>query len=163
VASVLVGIWILLWGELSVANVLAGSVVAAALVRAVPRDGPERAVVVRPVELVRLVTYVLRQMIVSNALLIRAVLSRQSATCTGVIAVPMPSCGPQVVTVVAGLMVLSPGSMPVEAESDSSVLYVHILDLRDIPAVQQDLLRLRDLTIRALGSPAAVSAIEAGR
>jgi multicomponent Na+:H+ antiporter subunit E len=157
-ATVLVGIWILLWGELSLANVVAGLAIAVALLWTVPADDRRPETVVRPVALVRLGLYVLRQMVVSNTLLVRAVVSREAATNTGVLAVPMPDCSPQVITVTAALMTLTPGSMPVEADLDVPVLYVHVLDLRDLATVRKGLLQLRDLTIRAIGSASAVEA-----
>lgn len=52
---------------------------------------------------------------------------------------------------------MAPGSMPVELRENPSVLYVHVLHLRSIDDSRRELYRLRDLTVRALGSPEAIA------
>ena len=87
----LVGLWCLLWGDLSVANVISGSAVAALLMVAYPTGvRPVHGMSgVRPLALVRLVVYVLYEFAVSNALVARAVLSRESKMRTGIVACPL--------------------------------------------------------------------------
>ena len=45
--------------------------------------------------------------------------------------------------------------MPLELTQDPTVLYVHVLHLRDVEAVRRDILRLTDLAVRAFGSAEA--------
>lgn len=151
--------WILLWGQLSWANVLSGIAVAAALILwLVPRERRRAQVVtVRPLPLLRLLVYLVRQLAVSNVTLIREVLAPKARLRIGVIGVPMHDCSEQVITTLANFMAMAPGSMPVELRENPSVLYVHVLHLRSIDDSRRELYRLRDLTVLALGSPEAIA------
>jgi multicomponent Na+:H+ antiporter subunit E len=160
---VLVAIWVLLWGSWSAANVLSGIAVAAVLIAVfVPAERRRRGILsVRPVALVRLGLYLLRQLVLANVVLIREVLHRRSRIRTGVIAVPVTGCSEQLVTMLANLVAMAPGTMPVELRDEPAVMYVHVLHLRDVEEVRAELVHLRDLLIRALGSPEAVASLEA--
>lgn len=158
---VLASIWVMLWGTASLANVLGGLIVAAALVLFVPglrRRGGRRPIVLRPVAIVRLVAYMLVTTIKSNIVLTREILSPGSQIRTGVIGVPLPGCSDELMTLITNLLALSPGSMPLELTSDPIVLYVHVLHLHYVEHVHRDILRLTDLTVRAFGSADAVAA-----
>ena len=83
-------IWVLLWGRLSVANVVSGLLVSTLLLVLYPtgatgRDGGR----VRPIAIVKLVGYVAVQVVVSNVLLTRRVLSRHPNVRTGIVACPL--------------------------------------------------------------------------
>ena len=75
-------IWVLMWGSLSTANVLSGTLVAALLLVAFPvretPDGPSSMLRLRPVALARLLGWIGVQLIMSNAQLVREVLTRGS-------------------------------------------------------------------------------------
>jgi multicomponent Na+:H+ antiporter subunit E len=158
----LVAAWVLLWGAWSAANVLSGIAVAAALILLlVPAERRSAEIVeVRPLALARLGVYLLRQLATSNVMLIREVLAREGRRKTAVVAVPLTGASDQVVTTLANFMAMAPGTMPVEVEEDPTVLYVHVLHLDDLEAARRQLYRLRDLTVRALGSEAAVACLE---
>ncbi len=145
-------IWVLLWGRLSIANVLSGLVLSGLLVLVLPGARPlPRIDGVRPLALVRLVVHLLRQLVVSNVVLIREVLAPQTAIRTGIIAVPAPGCSDELLTIMANFMAMAPGTMPVEVTSDPPTLYVHLLHARSVEQARHDLLRLRDLTTAAFG------------
>jgi multicomponent Na+:H+ antiporter subunit E len=159
--AVLVAIWVLLWGSASPANVLSGIAVAAILIYAVPgirrRGGP---LVVRPVAVLRLVGRVLRTTVQANVVLAREVLTRESHIRTGIVAVPLPPCSEELVTLIANLLALAPGTMPLEVETEPNVLYVHILHLHDIERARRDIQGLTADAVRAFGSKAAVAALD---
>ena len=69
--------WVLLWGDLSVANILTGIAVALAVIVLFPVAGGQRRMVVRPVPALRLAGAVLADLAVSNVLLTRDVLRRR--------------------------------------------------------------------------------------
>jgi multicomponent Na+:H+ antiporter subunit E len=148
----LAAIWVLLWGRLSVANVVSGVIVSMLLVALIPGARPlPRLASFRPVAVARLGVYLVRQLVVSNALLIREVLAPQTAIRTAIIGVPAPGCSPEVLTILANFMAMAPGTMPVEVTSDPPTLYVHVLRARDVERARGELLRLRDLTTAAFG------------
>ena len=155
----LAAIWVLLWGSASAANVLAGLAIGTVLVLLVPglrRQGHGRATF-RPVAIVRLVVHMLGVTVRSNVELTREVLSRSSRLRTAVVGVPLPGCSDELLTLIANLLALSPGTMPLEVRQGPTVLYVHILHLSDIEEVRADILRLTDLTVRAFGTAETIA------
>ena len=118
--AMLLAIWLLAWGSLSWANVLSGLVVAGGLMVALPdARRPARLPVIRPVALVRLGLRLAKDLVVANLVLIREVLSPWPRISTGVVRVPLPECSDQVLTLLANLVALTPGTIPVEVERDS--------------------------------------------
>ena len=156
--ALLVGLWLLAWGQLTVANVISGVLVAAALLVAFPpgrrRDG---RVVLRPVGVLRLAVYVVGQLVTSNAVLLRVILGRRPGLHPGVLAHRLRRPSEEVVTVFTSVVALSPGTMTVDVEPDSSVVYVHFLLLHDVAAARASLVHLEGLVLRAVApAPAAV-------
>lgn len=149
--AALVVLWLLAWGELSVANVVSGAVVAAALLIAFPprvRRGTAR---IRPLGAVRLGLYVARQLVTSNLLVAREIVSPRSNVRTGVLAYEVRRPSDEVVTLMANVMALTPGTMTVEATREPAVLHVHFLLLADVDAARRTIARLEDVVVGAVG------------
>jgi multicomponent Na+:H+ antiporter subunit E len=145
----LLGIWLLLWGEVSVANVVSGLLVAALLLVVFPRTPSTTGFVVRPVPTLRFLLFFAREMVESVVLLSREVLSRRSRFHTGVIAVPVYGCSGSLLAVIANLIALTPGTMTVRIETDPPTLYVHVLIFRDIETVRLKTEQLNRLVVLA--------------
>jgi multicomponent Na+:H+ antiporter subunit E len=161
--AMLLAIWLLAWGSLSWANVASGLVVALGLLVAIPgARRPGHLPVVRPVALARLAVRLARDVVVSNVLLAREVVARRPRISTGVVRVPLPECSDELLTLLANLIALTPGTMPVDVRRDPSEIVIHVLHLRSVDDVRQDVWSLRDLVVRAFGTPAAIAAV-AGR
>jgi multicomponent Na+:H+ antiporter subunit E len=149
----LVALWILAWGKLTLANVLSGVLVAAVLFAVFPSTRRTFARPPRPVATARLVLYVLGQMVVSNVLVAREILSRQSRIRTGVIAHRMRDPSREVITVLANIVALTPGTMTVDVTEEPPVVYLHFLLLDDVDEARRSAARLEDLVIAAIGRP----------
>ena len=158
----LAAVWVLLWGSVSAANVLSGALVATLLIWWLVPIERRRAqtVTLRVGPLLRLAAFLLRQLVVANLILIREVLAPRTRLRIGVIGVPVVGCSEQVITTLANFMAMAPGSMPIELRGSPPTLYVHVLHLHDVEDVRAELLHLRDLTVRALGSGTAIAALE---
>ena len=157
----LLGIWLLLWGSISAANVISGIVVVVVVLMIIPDvelrlAGPS----VRPIWAARFVGRILIDLVVANAVVTREITSPGSSINTGIVAVPMPYCSDAVLTLVANVLALTPGTMPVEVTRTPPVIYIHVLHLRDVEAVRRDVGHLTDLAIRAFGSAEAVAALK---
>jgi multicomponent Na+:H+ antiporter subunit E len=160
-ALVLVAIWVLAWGSLSWANVASGVLVAVGLLVAVPDvRHPSHMPVVRPVPLARLGVRLLRDLAMSNVLLAREVLAPRPRISTGIVRVPLAGCSDELLTLIANLVAMTPGTMPIEVERNPAVMYVHVLNLGSVEEVRHDIWRLRDLVVHALGSAEAIAALE---
>jgi multicomponent Na+:H+ antiporter subunit E len=150
--ALLVGLWILAWGEASLANVLTGVAVAGALLVAFPLQRRSQVGLrLSPVGVGRLVLYVLAQLVPSNVLVAREVLSRRSRVRTGILAYPVQHPSDEVITLIANVIALTPGTMTVETTRDPPVIYVHFLLLNDVDKARRAIARLEELVVAALG------------
>jgi multicomponent Na+:H+ antiporter subunit E len=155
----LVSIWVLAWGSLTWANLVSGVVVCAVLYLAVPemRHAGHR-VVVRPVPLARLAGRYLWDVVASNAQVAREVLRLRPRLSTAVVRVPLDGCTDEMLTALANLVIMTPGTMPVEVERDPPAMYVHVLHFSDVGSVRQDVWSLRDQVLAAFGTREALAA-----
>jgi multicomponent Na+:H+ antiporter subunit E len=155
--TMLVALWLLAWGEISVANLLSGIAVAAALLVAFPpgeRAGPRLRL--SPAGSARLTAYVAVQLVSSNIVMTREILRRRSDLRPGVLAHRLRQPSEEVVTVMTSIIALSPGTMTVDVDRDSATIYVHFLILRDVDGARASLRRLEHLAARAITAPSAV-------
>ena len=157
--ATLVALWLLAWGELSLENVVSGIAVASAVLVAFP---PSRRasghVRVRPVGTVRLLLYVIGQLVSSNILMTRQILRRHPDVHPGVIAHPLRQPSDEAITVMTSIIALSPGTMTVDV--DPSTIYVHFFRLHDIAAARQQLRHLEQLVTGAITREAATPTVD---
>lgn len=147
----LVVVWVLAWGEVSLANILSGLVVALALLVAFPATRRRAGrVKVHPVALVRLVLSVTWQLLVSTVLVGREILSRRSHVRTGVIAYEVRHPSDLVLTLIANTLALAPGTMAVDVTREPPIVYVHFLLLSDVDQARRTIGRLEDLLVAAV-------------
>lgn len=154
----LVAIWLALWSDLSLANVLSGLVVAG-VVTAVSDTWRPGTFVVRPVAVARFALHFAYKLLESSVLVARTVLSPRGRIRTGIIAVPLSGASDAVATLLADAISLTPGTLTLEVRREPLTLYVHALDLRDVEQVQRDVRTLEMLAVRAFGSDEAVAGL----
>jgi multicomponent Na+:H+ antiporter subunit E len=148
-------LWVLLWGDLSVANVLGGLAVAL-LVVVVARDvstAQTSGMRLRPLAALRFAGHFLVELVKANLVLAWEIVTPRNRIHTGIVAVELPGASDGLVTLVADAVTLTPGTLTVEVRREPvPVLYVHVLHLRAVEDVRADVHRLRDLAERAFGS-----------
>jgi multicomponent Na+:H+ antiporter subunit E len=154
----LVAVWLALWSDVSLANVLSGLLVAGTIVVLSDTGRPGRPVV-RPVAATRFALYFLYKLVASSVLVARAVLAPRHRMHTGIVAVPLSGCTDAVATLVADAISLTPGTLTLDVRRDPLTLYVHALDLRDVEHVRRDVRTLEVLAVRAFGSAEAVAGL----
>lgn len=154
-------LWCALWGAFTLANVVSGVVVAVVLVVAVrlpaaagARFGPGR---IRPVRALWFLLYFLVQVVRSNLVLARDIVTPGDSTEPGIIGVPLHHCSDAVVTLVANSFTLTPGSLTIEVSRHPTIIYVHVLYLHDVEAVRHELLKFAELAVRAFGTDEALA------
>lgn len=155
--SLLVVLWLLAWGEFSLANVVSGVVAASAVAVAFPLGRQERARVRLRLSLagvIRLSAYVVSQLVISNVLMTRQILRRDPQAEPGVIAHRLRRPSEEVVTVMTSIIALSPGTMTVDVDEASTTIYVHFFRLRDVDGARRALDRLERLVVAAIARPA---------
>ena len=149
----LVVLWLLAWGDFSVANLVSGVVVAVALLLSCP-SAPRTSDSTRLDVLgaLRLGAYVVTQLVLSNLVMTRAILLYRSAAQPGVLAHVLHQPSEEVVTVMTSIIALSPGTMTVDVDRASSTIYVHFFRLTDIDAARSALDRLERLVVGAISA-----------
>ncbi|MGA1111344.1 MAG: Na+/H+ antiporter subunit E [Ilumatobacteraceae bacterium] len=143
-------LWIALWGEVSVANVLSGVLVVAIVSWLFAHDRPRRYVM-RPVPALRLLLHVLVSLVGSSVRVVFAVLfPTRERVATSVQSVALQQGSVFVGAVVANAITLTPGTMSLDLDESTLVLSVHVLGLVDPDEFRRDVLQLENLVARAV-------------
>jgi multicomponent Na+:H+ antiporter subunit E len=122
-------VWVLLWGELSVANVLAGLVVALVVGFTLRMPSVHFTGRIHPLSVVYLLVVFVRDLSVASAQVVALAFTPGSVPRSAVIAVQLRSPSDLYITLTAEVTSLVPGSIVVEAHRTTGMLYVHILDV----------------------------------
>lgn len=151
-------LWVALWGEWSVPNLVGGALVAVLLVGLFDTWRSD-ALVVRPLRALRFFGFFAWSLVESTFTVARTVIAPRDRVRQGIVAVPLPDCSDAVVTIVAAAITLTPGTLTLEVRRDPLTLYVHALDTRDVEAVRLGIRKLEWLAVRAFGDSDAVAAM----
>lgn len=151
----LLAVWIALWGDLSIANVVSGIAVVGVVIVAFAPIGPLPASPFRPVHALRLLGWWAKNLVMSTLRVVRKVFRREKVS-PAILAFPMREVSDAVVTLVANIITTTPGTLTLDIRSDgtNAVLYVHMLDLDDEEAARADIRELQRLATLAFGDPA---------
>ena len=166
-------VWVLLWGDLSPGNALAGILLASLLVLLFP-PGSERHAGVHPVAVIRFGLWFAKALVISNLSVAREVVRPKVQLEEGIVAVPLRACSPLVAAFVANAITLTPGTLTVDVRPQAfgkigteppaghlqvrngvavpPVLYVHCLKVGDPEQVRADGLMLEQYVVNAFGS-----------
>ena len=158
-------LWVLLWGDVSFANVLGGVAVAIVVVMFARLDAASlRPTHFRPWWALRYLTTVMWQLLTANLRLAIEILTPHDGTYTGIIAVPIRGGSDAVVNLVANSITLTPGTMTIDVKrhdrsgddddemTAGATLYVHGMYMRNVEQVRHDVLRLEALALHAFGT-----------
>jgi multicomponent Na+:H+ antiporter subunit E len=150
--ALLLAIWLLAWGEVSLVNVLTGIAASALLLVTFP---PSAGVGVpgggiRPLALLKLGAHVVWQLVTSNLLLARRIVAPRTEIWTGVIEYALEQEDDRVLTIITNIIALSPGMMAVDVEHDPDVIRVHHL-YRDDEEAHRAVRQLELLAADAFG------------
>lgn len=130
--------WIALWGELSVANLLSGVVVAFLIMFLFPSitDAHHR---VHLVGAVKFVARLLRDLVTSSWTVVVTVLRpTPERLATKVVAVQLATTSALIASLVANSLTLTPGTMTVGIDEETFTLKVHILgEIDEVEFIQQ--------------------------
>ena len=166
----LTALWVMLWNDISIANLASGLVLSVVLLAAnrLPfaagaTSGNDDRLRISPLHFGYFVVYVVVQLIRSNLSLARKILTRTNMVNAGVIAVPMRTCGEMTMLVMSNVITLTPGTITIEAKGSPAVLYVNVLHLDDVERVRTELHQLESVCVRAFGSRSARSQLQEAR
>ena len=150
----LVVVWVALWGDFTVANVLGGTLVGllVLVVSADARPRPAGPVQVRSA--LRFVGWFALALVRATLSVAREVVRPVPRIREGIVAVPLRGASDALVTLVANAISLTPGTLTVEIDSDrdAATLYVHCLHIDDMDTVRRHLEHVGWLAVQAFGT-----------
>ena len=156
-------VWVLLWGDLSVANVLAGAAVGLVVGRVLKMPSVDFHGRIHPWSLLYLAYRFGIDIVVASAQVSAQALTPGRVPRSAVLAVQLRSHSDLYLTLTAEMCSLVPGSVIVEAHRITGMLYVHVLDVPTaggLDAARQHVLDTEARVLRALASDAELA--EAG-
>lgn len=145
------GVWIALWGDISVANALSGLLVASAILVISPPRELSTGLTIRPVAVVLLGAYFLWKLIVASLVVAWEVVTPINRLNQAVVAVPLRTQSRVLAAMVGNMVSLTPGTLTLDVLGDPPVLYVHVLHLESDEHMRATIHTLEALAIRAFG------------
>lgn len=124
-------LWAILWGSARPAVLLSGALLSAAVVRGFALPPLLPRVPVRPWRLVRLLGYMLADLLQSGITVAWQVLRYGPRTTAAVVEIPLRADTDLLIAATASLATLTPGSLVLEIDRDRRLLYVHALPAGD--------------------------------
>lgn len=156
----LTAVWVLLWGELSAANVLGGLAIALVLSAAMAMPSVEFHGRVHLVPTLYLLYRFAVDLVVASAQVAAQALLPGVRLRSVVVAVQLRSHSDLYLTLTAQLCSLVPGSIVVEAHRTTGMLYVHVLDVgvaHGLDAARAHVMDTEARVLRALASDAELA------
>ncbi|MET7749555.1 Na+/H+ antiporter subunit E [Micromonospora sp. NPDC005367] len=155
----LVLIWNLLWGEFTWGNLLAGLLVAAAVLVFYPLPPVTFGGRLRPRALLVLTGRFVAELVVASVRVARIAVLPGFRPRSAIIAVPLRVRSDLNLALTAELVSLVPGTLILEVDRESAVLYLHVLDVRRPQDLADNRARVREIErriVRTIGSAAEV-------
>lgn len=152
---VLTVIWVALWGKLSPLTVVGGALVAVLVCVVFPLPPLRMSLHVRPLWLAWLIIRFLGDVVVASVQVSWTTLRFDRQPVNAVIEVDLRTASDFVMTIVAEMVSLVPGSLVVEARRSTHTLFLHVLDARDqagVDKMRRQVLALERRVVHALGS-----------
>jgi multicomponent Na+:H+ antiporter subunit E len=157
-------VWVLLWGEVSVGNVLAGLIIGVVVSLAMPLPPVAAGGRLRPAACARLVgRFAVDVVVASFQVGVQAF--RRRPPLSAVIGVRLRSSSDLYLTLTAELCSLVPGSVVVEAHRLTGTLYLHVLDVAGTDGIEKArrrVLEQEERVLRAFASDAQLAAAGLG-
>lgn len=159
----LTAVWVGLWGSVTAANVLGGVALSVVLVLLLPLPSGGGHGVVQAGALLRFAARFAADLVISSVQVVALVLRPRMSLRQGVVAVRVPGASEGLLTLLGNAISLTPGTLTLDVDLDSSTLYVHALDVGDGPdgvdRLRQGLQDQAAAAVRAVGTPEARAAL----
>ncbi len=160
----LVLVWMLLWGTWSWANLLSGLLVALTVLALLPLPHVVGGTRVRPLPLLAFLGHFVVDLFVSGAQVAWEAVRPGPPGRSAIVQVRLRADSDLLLTMLAEVLSLVPGSLVLDLDREEKVITLHLLNVRDLAAVDQEkesVLRAEDRLVRAFGSPADVARLTA--
>lgn len=158
-------VWVLLWGDLSLANLLSGFVLGLVITVVFPLPPIPFGGRFRPWGHTVLVATLLWDLVRSSFVVAAQAFHFGHTMTNAVVRVDLRTHSDLYLTLTSELVSLVPGSLVMEARRQESVLYLHVMDVRsadDVADTRRMVLDAEARVIRAFGTDAEIARLKAG-
>ncbi len=136
----LIPVWCLLVNDLSLGTVVFATVLALTIPVATAAFWPDRPPVMRPLRMLGYIGLVLWDILTANVVVARIVLFKSNAARRpNWVRIPLDLRAPEAITILAGTITLTPGTVSADLSADGRTLLVHALDAPDPDAVRDEI------------------------
>lgn len=159
----LVLVWILLWGSWSWADLISGVLVALLVTVLLPLPAVTGGLRVRPWPLVSFVGHFLTDLVVSGAQVAWQALRPGGHRQSAIVRVQLRVDSDLLLTVVAEVLSLVPGSLVLDLDREERTIALHLLHVRgrwDVDRQKAGVLAMEDRVVRAFGTAGDIAALE---
>jgi multicomponent Na+:H+ antiporter subunit E len=159
-------LWVLLWGDLSVANLVSGFVLGMVITWVFPLPPIETRGRFRLWPHTKLIAILLFDLVRSSFVVAAQAFHFGHTMRNAVVRVDLRTRSDLYLTLTSELVSLVPGSLVMEARRQESVLYVHVMDVRseaDIAAARREVLAAEERVVRSFGSDEEVAELSTDR
>jgi multicomponent Na+:H+ antiporter subunit E len=155
----LAAVWVVLWGDLSAANVVGGLAAGAGVMLLFGRAGPRIPLRLRPIGLLRFgAAFVFALWRGTLAVTREAFDPDDRSIRPAVVRVDLPGSSRPALILTANAITLTPGSVAVEVDLECRALAVHVLHFDTPEAVRRDVARLHAVAVSAVARSPEVPA-----
>ncbi len=145
----LTAVWVTLWEALSWANILGGVVVAGAVVYLLPPKATRSETGLNLFAALKLLIYFIRELIAASGQVAWEVITPRNRINAAVVSVRLDSRIAGIITSVASMVSLTPGTVTLEVDEENSTLFIHVLHLKSVEQTRDSVRRLERLTMGA--------------
>ncbi|GAD54928.1 MAG: multicomponent K+:H+ antiporter subunit E [Limimaricola cinnabarinus] len=139
-STLLVIVWCLLINDLSLGTVVFGAILGLLIPISTAAYWPDRPKITRPWRLVSYMLLVIWDIMVANVQVAMIVLfKRNDDMAPNWVLIPLDLRSPEAITLLAGTITLTPGTVSTDLSADGRALLVHALDAADPEAVRDDI------------------------
>lgn len=153
-------VWVLLWGNLSLANLLSGFVLGLLVTWVFPLPPIELAGRFRAWSLATMIGRLLFDLVRASFVVAAQAFRFGHTMRNAVVRVDLRTHSDLYLTLTSELVSLVPGSLVMEARRQESVLYLHVMDVRsaaDVEAARRKVHQAEEQVVRSFGSDAEVA------
>lgn len=148
--AILLAVWLLLWEDISWANVISGTVLALTVLAVLNRPMDDDDDRIRVWATLRLAVWFSWQLVVASTVVAWEVLTPTLRVRQGIVEIDLRTDSVRVATLVANITSLIPGTLTLEVAYDPPRLFVHVLHLESLDDVRADAAHLEELVARAV-------------
>ncbi len=139
-SALLVLVWCLLNNSFSLNTVVFGLILGLVIPFATAQYWPDRPRLKRPLMIVEYLIVVIWDIIVANVVVAYLILFRRNASLSpNWVAIPLELRSAEAITVLAGTITLTPGTVSADLSSGGHVLLVHCLNAEDTDSVRDEI------------------------